>query len=102
MIASRHAIPGEINADPRDRRMLGIKIATIEIAGRVVPIDHPVLAEGWHAMEPDGRWTNGAAVIPAALLQGSRAVRLGVVATLDYPIIQQATSMHGHHLAAAG
>lgn len=100
-IASRQAVPGEINADPRDRRMLGIKITTIEIAGRQVPLDHPALTAGWHAMEPDGRWTNGAAVIPAVLLQGARALRLGVVATLDYPMIQQATSMHGHHLAAA-
>ncbi len=83
IIESRSGIPGELTADPRDKRRLGVKIAALHIAGRQVPLAHPLLREGWHAMEPDGRWTNGRAVIPAKLHRG--AITLRLAATLAYP-----------------
>jgi hypothetical protein len=85
IIASRSAIPGEIFADPRDRRRLGVKISAVESDGVPIPLDHPALAEGWHDLEPDGRWTNGRAVIPAALVQNGK-ISLKIVASVMYPL----------------
>jgi hypothetical protein len=86
VIASRAAVPGEISPDPRDRRRLGVKIASLKIGGRAVALDHPLLTEGWHAAEADGRWTDGRAVIPAGLLDGAAAVEVELAATLMYPL----------------
>lgn len=83
-IESRSAIPGHLTPDPRDRRRLGVKIATLAAGGTPIPLDHPDLVEGWHDPEPDGRWTDGHAIIPAALLGGAAPV-IGLAATLDYP-----------------
>jgi len=84
-IESRSAIPGEIFADPRDRRRLGIKIGGLRIGGRRIALEHPALAEGWHELEPDGRWTDGCAVIPARLAGGKR-VEISIAATLRYRV----------------
>ncbi|HQT90119.1 MAG TPA: NF038122 family metalloprotease [Acidiphilium sp.] len=67
-IISRSAIPGHVLPDPRDLRRLGVKIAAILVGGDPIPLDHPDLCDGWHGLEPDGRWTNGRAIIPAHLL----------------------------------
>ncbi|GAA5266355.1 hypothetical protein ACOSOMT5_P2782 [Acidiphilium sp. MT5] len=88
LIASRNTIPGHRNPDPRDQRQLGVKIARITRAdGTILPLDHPALTTGWHDLEADGRWTNGQAIIPAALL-GGQAVTLTLAATLAYPAAQ--------------
>jgi lysophospholipase L1-like esterase len=84
VIASRSAVPGEIFADPRDRRRLGVKLAGLSIGGAVIPLDHPLLTEGWHEPEPDGRWTDGYATIPASLVNGG-VVNFTTAATLAYP-----------------
>ncbi|MDD2860984.1 MAG: Hint domain-containing protein [Acidiphilium sp.] len=85
VIASRCAVRGHLTADPRDRRRLGVKIAAIQRAdGTAIPLDHPDLVEGWHGLEADGRWTDGAAVIPASLAGGGLP-RLTLAATLAYP-----------------
>ncbi len=89
IIASRSAIPGHLNADPRDQRQLGVKIVSItRTDGTAITLDHPDLVEGWHMLEPDGRWTNGAAIIPATLLNG-QTVHLTTAATLPYRIAPQ-------------
>jgi hypothetical protein len=90
IIQSRSEIPGYITADPRDRRNLGVKIASLAIAGKPIPLDHPALENGWHAPEPDGRWTNGAAIIPAELLNGSTDVQLTIAGTLPYRLARTA------------
>ncbi len=90
IIASRSAVPGWVTPDPRDQRRLGVKIGALRVGGAAVPIDHPALTEGWHALEPDGRWTDGRAVIPAALLNMSRDVAVTVVGTLAYPVDEKA------------
>jgi hypothetical protein len=84
IITSRSAIPGEIFADPRDRRRLGVKIKSLRAGRRKIPLDHPDLTQGWHGAEPDGRWTNGHAIIPASLLAG-RKLHLSLTSTLRYP-----------------
>ncbi len=84
LIESRTAIPAEVTFSPVDRRVLGVKIAALRIDGRAVPLDHPELVDGWHDAEEGGRWTSGAAVVPASLLQGSRALEITLAATLLY------------------
>jgi hypothetical protein len=91
IIESRSAIPGEIFADPRDRRRLGVKIASFRADGRDIPLDHPALTAGWHDPEPDGRWTNGGAEIPAEVLGGASNLEVALVAALRYPL----GTMHG-------
>jgi hypothetical protein len=84
LIRSRHAIPGLLAPDPRDRRTLGVKILSLHAGPHKIPLDHPLLTEGWHNPEPDGRWTNGRAIIPAALHRGN-PITLTLAATLNYP-----------------
>ena len=84
LISSRSAIPGHLAADPRDQRRLGVKLAGLTIDDQPIALDHTLLTDGWHDPEPDGRWTDGAALIPAALLQGGCA-RIALAATLAYP-----------------
>ncbi len=85
IIASRAAVPGEMFADPRDRRRLGVKVARLEIAGKTVKLDHPALCQGWHDVEPDGRWTDGRAIIPPGLIPIGAQVAINLAATLRYP-----------------
>ena len=63
-----------------------MKIARLAIGGRDIPVGHPALVDGWHDAEPDGRWTDGSAVIPAALLDGATNVTVSLAATLPYPV----------------
>jgi len=87
VIESRTAIPGEIFADPRDRRRLGVKIASLQIDGRDIPLNHPALTVGWYDCEPDGRWTNGNAEIPPSLLRGSYYLQVCLACvSLQYPL----------------
>jgi hypothetical protein len=88
IIASRAVVPGEILPDPRDRRRLGVKIGELMIGRRKIPLGDARLCQGWHEAEPDGRWTDGAAVIPAALLGRSRDVRLTLAAVMRYPVLR--------------
>jgi hypothetical protein len=85
-IRSRSAIPGEVGADPRDRRKLGVKISAIEVNGVMIPANHEMLADGWHDAEGDGRWTSGDALIPASLLSGADTVIAHVAATARYVV----------------
>ncbi|MGC9271554.1 Hint domain-containing protein [Acidiphilium sp.] len=84
VIGSRGTIPGHLSPDPRDRRQLGVKIAAITRQdGTAISLDHPDLITGWHDSEPDGRWTDGYAIIPASLA-GEGMPHITVIATLAY------------------
>ncbi len=85
ILHSRHAIPGYLSPDPRDRRTLGVKILSLHAGPREIPLDHPLLVEGWHSPEPDGRWTNGRAIIPAALVAGCD-ITIDIAGSLAYPV----------------
>jgi len=85
IIRSRVAVPGHLTPDPRDRRILGVKIAALKYSdGSSIPLDHPALVDGWYEQENDGRWTNGCAVIPAILAEKG-TIRVDLGATLNYP-----------------
>ena len=47
-----------------DHRCLGVPIARLIVDGHTMPLDHPVLRQGWHMPEPGLRWTAGAATLP--------------------------------------
>jgi hypothetical protein len=85
IIESRSAIPGEIFADPRDQRRLGVKVSALRIGKRNIPLDHAALIGGWHDIELDGRWTNGRAIVPHNLLGRSKSINVALSATLAYP-----------------
>ncbi|CAG4909136.1 unnamed protein product, partial [Acidocella sp. C78] len=90
IITSRSAVPAEVTPDPRDRRRLGVKIGALMAGDEPVALDHPALAEGWHGVEADGRWTDGAAVVPASLLKSRVLTVTPLKAGLRYPVMQRA------------
>ncbi len=98
-IESRSMVPGHLTPDPRDRRRLGVKIAEIRLNGAPLSLDHPDLIKGWHNAEADGRWTDGRAIIPAALVAGAQSIEITLAATLAYPI---ANAMPNQHAARPG
>ncbi len=69
---------------PDDRRPRGVAISRIIIRGGTdyieVPVDHPALSQGWHAVESDGRvmwrWTDGDAVLPVEPAAGAVTIEL--------------------------
>jgi hypothetical protein len=86
IIRSRIAVPGHLTPDPRDLRRLGVKVASLLRAdGQAIALDHPALVEGWHTPEADGRWTDGAALVPAEVTEG-QAVMVRLAASLIYPV----------------
>lgn len=90
IITSRSAVPAEVTPDPRDRRRLGVKISALMAGDEPLALDHPALAEGWHGVEADGRWTDGAAVVQASLLRGRVLTVTPLKAGLRYPMMQRA------------
>jgi hypothetical protein len=47
-----------------DHRCLGVPVARLVADGHELPLDHPALHAGWHALEAAARWTAGAATLP--------------------------------------
>lgn len=64
-LRSRAHIPAETEAEAGDTRRLGIAIADLRLDGRPLPLTAPALTQGWHAAEPDWRWSDGAGQIAA-------------------------------------
>lgn len=86
-LISRWFVPGQLFADPRDKRRLGVKIAAILIDDVRLDLNHPALDQGWHEPEADGRWTNGNALIPKILLPGRGDVKVDIKTGGIYPNI---------------
>lgn len=84
VICSRTAIPGHFSPDPRDCRVLGVKVAALYSGSRCISLDDPLLINGWEIVEPDGRWTNGAALVPNVLLLDGEPLHVILAATLKY------------------
>ena len=72
-LASRSAIPAEVEVSSQDRRRLGVAIARIILAEADLRIEigygHPGLREGFHDSEGGYRWTDGMARLPEELLR---------------------------------
>ena len=74
-LVSRRWVPAHMRPNEADTRILGVAIANLRLDGRTVTLDDPRLSSGWHAAEPDWRWTDGDAGIALA---GVRTVRFDV------------------------
>lgn len=70
-IVSRSVIPARLDPASSDERRLGISVLEITIRTENLEItvrpDDPALVEGFHAVEPGHRWTDGRALLPAEL-----------------------------------
>jgi autotransporter passenger strand-loop-strand repeat protein len=90
-ILSRASAPADLRPWLDDRRLLGVSVARIVLHDRhgatEMPLDHPALADGWHAPERDGdalwRWTDGSAVLPVPA--GTTMVDIALTGTAEYP-----------------
>lgn len=67
-VASRVAVPAEVDAFSSDRRRLGVPVERIRLQGQDLTVDathaHAGLNVGFHPDEPSHRWTNGLARLP--------------------------------------
>jgi hypothetical protein len=77
-LVSRTWVPAHTRAHEKDTRSLGVAIANIRLDGRTVPLDDRRFCSGWHAPEPQWRWTNGDARLALA---GVRDLAFDVVIT---------------------
>jgi Arc/MetJ family transcription regulator len=106
-LRSRSASPAQATPWSDDRRRLGLSVAglTIEHRGirRDIPVDHPCLTIGWHDVEQDGialwRWTDGDAVLPAALFSGGAGpvmIRFRLKGAMRYSIAPPGVATEDH------
>jgi hypothetical protein len=70
-LASRSAIPAELELQSTDTRRLGVCIEQIVLRDDHLRLEishaHPLLREGFHDDEGPRRWTNGMGLLPADL-----------------------------------
>jgi hypothetical protein len=81
VLRSRVWVPAEARVEDGDARRLGVAVARLWLDGAVVALDGMRLERGWHAVEPDWRWTDGAAVLR---VDGAREIALAVAMTGQY------------------
>jgi len=95
-LRSRAAAPRDAHSWLGDDRRLGVHVTGIGVrAGalvRAVPLDHPGLSAGWHAVEADGgRWTDGAATLTLPTTHGPAVLEVRVASGgLLYPAAEAA------------
>lgn len=91
LLLSHAMIPADTDPASEDRRRLRLDIARLTIeaedAEQQIMLDSPLLREGWHVNEANHRWTNGAALIPAALFEGASALTVHLSAPTAYPVL---------------
>jgi hypothetical protein len=106
-LVSRAQSPTGARPWPEDRRRLGVRVKRIALRGanerREIPMDHPGLNEGWWAIERDGqmmsRWTNGDAVLPLPVVDGSAMLELHLAGEMVYAVETRPESRVQHHAA---
>ncbi len=78
-LCSRHCVPAEMDANSEDHRHLGLAVVQLLLDGQTIALSAPSLHNGWHAVEPGLRWTDGDATLR---VDGARqlAIRLA-----DFP-----------------
>jgi Hint domain len=107
-LVSRHAVRPDTAPWIADHRRLGVQLRamTIRRGGETlpVPLDHPLLADGWwnpewHDATTLRRWTKGDAVVPM-MAEGSGPVLLEVevAATVPYPFLSEAQETGAGHV----
>ena len=101
-IASYVGTPAELGI-ARDPRPLGVALSRMVVRQRalfqVTDASNPLLSDGFHAFEPDLglRWTDGAAKLPAAVLDGFKGpvdLVLHIPCTTTYPLLNGYEDRH--------
>ncbi len=95
-LLSRVWTPAHTRPDETDTRALGVAIGRLWLDGRQVGLDSPGLSTGWHAPEPEWRWTTGDAALE---LSGARSVMFELAMTGDYWRDQAGPGALQHRLA---
>ena len=98
-LASRSAVPHEVEPGSPDRRRLGVLIRRIVLCEDDLRIEighgHPSLRDGFHDDEGEQRWTDGLARLPEELLRpfiGDVEVEVHLISPgLRYPLAPSAT-----------
>jgi hypothetical protein len=80
-IVSRVWTPSHMQLGNNDQRSLGVAVSRLWLDGREVSLDSPGLVSGWHAAEPNWRWTDGDAGLAFA---GVRELAFDVAMTGTY------------------
>jgi hypothetical protein len=85
-LMSRSAVPARLYDVSSDHRQLGVAVSGMVYGGVPVPLTHPSLGSGWHAVEHDTdqmlwRWTDGDASLSIA---GGNVLDVDVVMTGRY------------------
>ncbi len=92
LLVSNVVVPAELHPDAEDRRILGLGVAQLFTVSQgkaeAVPLDSPLLAAGWHALETACRWTNGSALVPATLTAGATTLLVRLAGKTVYPLAQ--------------
>jgi hypothetical protein len=80
-LRSRVFVPAQVMPESPDGRRLGVGVAGIALDGRSLSLDDVRLKSGWHAAEPELRWTDSDAVVAVA---GAQTVTVTLAATGRY------------------
>jgi hypothetical protein len=80
-LVSRTWVPSHTRANEADIRSLGVAVANVQLDGKAIRLDDPLLSSGWHAPESLWRWTDGDAGLALA---GARELTFDVVMTGSY------------------
>ena len=80
-VDSRTTIPAESDEAASDTRVLGVAVAGLRFNGDAAGLGHPRFKLGWHAPEPNLRWTRGTATLD---ITGLDRVGLALVGALGY------------------
>ena len=62
-LRSRHFVPAHMRPAEDDTRRLGVAVTNLCFDGVALSADHPAFGRGWHASEPEWRWTDGDACL---------------------------------------
>jgi len=92
-VASRSAVPAELELLSTDTRRLGACIEGIVLRDdhfrSEISHAHPAFCEGFHEDEGPQRWTDGMTLLPEAFLQafaGSFSIEVQLIGRLRYPL----------------
>lgn len=101
-LASRATAPADLTPWIDDRRRLGVAVSRIVLRTgsdfNEMPVDHPALGRGWHAVETHGRsmwrWTDGAAALPIGSGDSAITLEVHVRATATYRLDRPGAEAH--------
>jgi hypothetical protein len=81
-LLSGAGVPAELSADPSDRRVLGVNVASLALVAngrrQLIALDDAA-HEGFHDMEAGHRWTNGAARIVLPAYSGRAVLEVAII-----------------------